>query len=129
LQPDAQWRTGQSAQELFDVMFEVAKTFFDDASHGKSVALMTHCVNASAGNICGQMTTYAPQGKGQRVHTIKITGKAGLKGYGNAMARLDRNGVGPKPSRVHDLRDSCLLYGCARLPSHEPRIARMMASA
>jgi hypothetical protein len=38
LQPDVQWRTGQLAQELFDIMFEVAKAFFDDASHGRSVA-------------------------------------------------------------------------------------------
>jgi hypothetical protein len=60
LQPDAQWRTGQSAQELFDIIFEVAKAFFDDARHGKSVVFMTHCVNACASNICGHADEIEP---------------------------------------------------------------------
>ena len=33
-----------------------------------------------------------------------VTGKAGLRGYGNAKARLDKNMGDPKPWRVHDLR-------------------------
>ena len=33
-----------------------------------------------------------------------VTGKAGLRGYENAKARLDKNMGDPKPWRVHDLR-------------------------